>query len=160
MRSISTLRSTSDQAILRFLVEELIHMLNESGGNPIDSRDVLIEARGNGIVKRISKLHPPFMALEYQLLFPYGEDGFHLNIPLTTTSTTNKRNNVSLREYYCFRLHSRKSEGKTLHKSGRLFHTYVVDAYVVVLENNIDWYRRNQNTIRSDLYNRLEDSFM
>lgn len=117
-------------------------------GNPIDSRDVLIEACGNGIMKRISELHPSFMALEYPLLFPYGEDGFHLNIPLTTTSMTTKRNNVSLTEYYCFRLHSRKSETKTLHKSGRLFHTYVVDAYVAVLENNLDWYRRNQNTIR------------
>ena len=46
-------------------------------GNPIDSRDVLIEACGNGIMKRISELHPSLMALEYSLIWPYGEDGFH-----------------------------------------------------------------------------------
>lgn len=30
-------------------------------GNPVDSRDVLIEVRGNEIVKRIFELHPSFI---------------------------------------------------------------------------------------------------
>ncbi len=32
--------------------------------------------------QRISKLHVGYMALHYLLLFPYGEDGWHPNIPL------------------------------------------------------------------------------
>ena len=44
-----------------------------------------------------------------------------------------------------------------MHLSGRLFQTYVVDAYSAVLESELDWYRRNQATIRSDLYNGLYD---
>ncbi|CAH1440092.1 unnamed protein product [Lactuca virosa] len=79
-------------------------------GSPIQSRDVLIEDRGDGTVRRISELHPSFMALQYPLLFPYGEDGFHLNIPLSSNSTSHKRKNVTLREYYCFRLHFRLTE--------------------------------------------------
>ncbi|CAH1447378.1 unnamed protein product [Lactuca virosa] len=100
-------------------------------GSPIQSRDVLIEDRGDGTVRRISELHPSFMALQYPLLFPYGEDGFHLNIPLSS---------------------------KTLHKAGRLFHTFIVDAYVAVLEHDLDWYKRNQSTIHSELYHGLTDS--
>nr|GFA08532.1 hypothetical protein [Tanacetum cinerariifolium] len=50
-------------------------------GNPMDSRDVVVEERGGEegrtSVKRISELHPSFMALQYPLLFPYGEDGCH-----------------------------------------------------------------------------------
>ncbi|GKA50343.1 hypothetical protein Tco_0743416 [Tanacetum coccineum] len=64
-------------------------------GNPTDSRDVIVEERGNehrrNPVKRISELHPSFMALQYPLLFPYGEDGFHLQIPLNVPPTTRRK---------------------------------------------------------------------
>ena len=43
-------------------------------------RDIIVEHRHEGL-KRISDLHPLFMPLQYPLLFPYGEDCFHLNIP-------------------------------------------------------------------------------
>ncbi|GJW73947.1 DNA helicase PIF1, ATP-dependent [Tanacetum coccineum] len=46
---------------------------------------------------------------DYPLLFPYGEDGFHLQIPLNVPLTT-RRKYVSLREYYCFRLQNRNAE--------------------------------------------------
>ncbi|GJS06983.1 ribonuclease H-like domain-containing protein [Tanacetum coccineum] len=48
-------------------------------------------------------------------------------------------------------------EDRTLHKAGRLFHTFCVDAYTAVLDHELDWYKRNQNTIRSELYNGLHD---
>lgn len=126
-------------------------------GNPTDSRDIIIEERGSRSAKRISELHPSFMALQYPLLFPYGEDGFHLNIPLCNISASSRRQSVSLREYYSYRLQLRRNEGKTLHKSGRLFQTYVVDCYSAILEHEMNWYKQNQNTIRSDLYNGLCD---
>ncbi|GJU27558.1 hypothetical protein Tco_1166179 [Tanacetum coccineum] len=56
-------------------------------GNPTDCRDVLIEERGSYNVQRISELHPSFLDLQYPLLFPYGEDGFHLNLPLSVPSS-------------------------------------------------------------------------
>src|ERR1043166_9121723 len=96
------------------------------------------------------------MALQYPLLFPYGEDGYRLYIPLNVPANA-KRKWMSLREYYCFRLQERIREGKTLHKAGRLFHTYIVDAYTAVLDHDLDWYKRNQDTIRSELYNGLHD---
>lgn len=42
-------------------------------------KDVIVEHRQQGL-KRISDLHPLFMSLQYPLLFPHGEDCFHLNI--------------------------------------------------------------------------------
>ncbi|GKD51662.1 DNA helicase PIF1, ATP-dependent [Tanacetum coccineum] len=45
-----------------------------------------------------------------------------------------------------------KERGRTLHKAGRLFHTFCVDAYTAVLDHDLDWYKRNQNTIRSELH--------
>ena len=43
-------------------------------------RDIIIELR-NGILQRITKLNPKYMALQYPLLFPYGEDGYRPDIP-------------------------------------------------------------------------------
>jgi hypothetical protein len=41
--------------------------------------DVLVHHRKSGL-KRVSCQHPCDMALQYPLLFPYGEHGFHLGI--------------------------------------------------------------------------------
>ena len=38
-------------------------------------RDIVVQPR-SGHLEHISSLHPAFMALQYPLLFPYGERGF------------------------------------------------------------------------------------
>ncbi|CAN6720129.1 unnamed protein product [Malus baccata var. baccata] len=38
-------------------------------------RDIVVEHKTYGL-QRITKLHPRYMALQYPLLFPYGEDGY------------------------------------------------------------------------------------
>ncbi|ESQ36918.1 hypothetical protein EUTSA_v10002920mg [Eutrema salsugineum] len=67
---------------------------------------------------------------KYLLLFPYGETGFHLNIPYRQNPRSQiKREHVTIREFYAYQIQTRLSEGKTLIKGGRLFHRFVVDAY-------------------------------
>ncbi|KAL4596305.1 hypothetical protein ACB092_12G154600 [Castanea dentata] len=41
-------------------------------------RDIIVENRSLGL-QRINGTHPSFMALQYPLLFPYGEDGYMLD---------------------------------------------------------------------------------
>ncbi|KAJ0779970.1 putative helitron helicase-like domain-containing protein [Helianthus annuus] len=129
-------------------------------GNPTDCCDIIVEDRGSTNAKRISELHPSYMSLQYPLLFPYGEDGFNVGIPVSNISAESKRKNVSLRECYCFRLMVRMEEGRTLHSSGRLFLTFVIDAYTQVLEHDLQWYKTHQTTIRSELYNGLHDRIL
>ncbi|GKD35170.1 hypothetical protein Tco_1250679 [Tanacetum coccineum] len=40
-----------------------------------NDRDIILHMQECGI-KRISELHPSYLALQYPLLFPYGEDGY------------------------------------------------------------------------------------
>ncbi|GKC95719.1 uncharacterized protein Tco_1161161, partial [Tanacetum coccineum] len=158
LRLISTRQRTGRQYNLPTASE--VDALIPGDSNLTESHNVIVEERGNeenqNGVKRISELHPSFMALQYSLLFPYGEYGFHLHIPLNVPPTT-KRQYLSLREYYCFRLQIRVNKGRTLHKACRLFHTFCVDAYTAVLDHDLDWYMRNQHTIRSERYNGLHD---
>jgi hypothetical protein len=46
------------------------------------SRDLIIEYR-SGQLKRISELHSAYLPLRFPLLFPYGEQGWHPNIPFS-----------------------------------------------------------------------------
>lgn len=115
------------------------------------TRDVIVQFQTNNL-QRISELHPLFMALQYPLLFPYGEDGYHVNIPYANTKhKAIKRECVTMLEFYAYQIQTRLSEGMSLLRSGRLLHQYIVDAYMAVEQERIGWYRRNQKTLRADV---------
>jgi hypothetical protein len=63
------------------MANEITTLMVGDGFEVIDRRDVVV-AQQVGPFQRISELHVGYMALHYPLLFPYGEDGWHLNIPL------------------------------------------------------------------------------
>ena len=69
-------------------------------------------------MKRISDLHPLFIPLQYPLLFPYGEDCFHLNIPYEKSSVREKleRKYLTMRDYYAYLIQRRNIEDNTLLK--------------------------------------------
>ncbi|XP_062113106.1 uncharacterized protein LOC133824253 [Humulus lupulus] len=80
-------------------------------------RDVIVEHRTKGI-QRITDLHPSFMSMTYPLIHPYGEDGYRLDIPLRdVTESSFKRQKLTMRQHYCFRLQQRLNEGHTLLRS-------------------------------------------
>jgi hypothetical protein len=84
--------------------------------------DIIVEMK-SGTLQQLSYLHPSFIALQYPLLFLYGEDGFHPKIPYVQNRgrICTKRSYVTMREYYANVLQYRHSEGLTLIYSGRLF---------------------------------------
>ncbi|KAL8153325.1 LOW QUALITY PROTEIN: hypothetical protein V2J09_011085 [Rumex salicifolius] len=123
------------------------------------SRDILIEHASGGL-QRISEIHPLYIALQYPLLFPYGEDGFHPNIPYHDNSGNRKtqRGNVTMKEFYCYRIHQRLNEATTVLEAERLFYQYLVDAYSAVEDKRFGWIRFNQEELRAELYNNICDA--
>jgi hypothetical protein len=70
-------------------------------------RDIIIQYK-NMVPQRISEIHPKLMSLQYPLLFPYGEDGYTLQIPYKTKGNKeHKRKYVSMLEYNVYFLHHR-----------------------------------------------------
>lgn len=100
------------------------------------------------------------MALQYPLLFPYGEDGFRLGISHHNPENgkSYKQETVTMREYYAFRLQQRATESQVLLRAGRLFQQFLVDAYACIEERNLIWVRNNQKQIRAELYSGLQDA--
>ncbi|XP_074363403.1 uncharacterized protein LOC141703913 [Apium graveolens] len=77
--------------------------------------DIVVNEKGKGLV-RVSYVHPKLMALQYPLLFPRGEDGFHPKIKFqkTADSSCKPRGFLSLKNYYSYTFQIRESDDTTM----------------------------------------------
>ncbi|CAA0842482.1 Unknown protein, partial [Striga hermonthica] len=122
----------------------------------LGDRDILVETK-SGLLQRINELNASYLALQYPLLLPYGEDGYREDIPFTDIKPVveDGRKTVSVREYFAYRIHDRGHEPSTILSARRLFQQFVVDAYTMVESSRLRYIRFNQNRLRCDLYNGL-----
>jgi hypothetical protein len=116
------------------------------------NRDIVLNLR-DGTLQRISELHPSYDPLQYVLLFPKGDDGWHLDIPLMENT---QRKMVTPMQYYSYRLQIR--HGSWLHTAGRLYQQYVVDQYSKIEQHHLNYLKLNQSTFRSELYKGVADA--
>jgi len=86
------------------------------------------------------------------LLFPHGEAGW-----THTLRYLDQRRKLTLMDFCAYRLHPRQDD-HYLHTAGRLFHCYAVDCYARLEQERLNWVRHNQKTIRSELYQGLQDA--
>jgi hypothetical protein len=153
---------------------EVAALMVGDGSKAVDKRDVVI-AQQAGPFQRISELHVGYMALHYPLLFPYGEDGWHSNIPLNgvvvqdvdadldedhakESKHQKKHRNVTMAEFYGYRLQHQDTDGIALLRGGRLRQQYIVDAYAVVEQNRLRYLCLNKKKLCVDLYQSLQDA--
>ncbi|XP_026451074.1 uncharacterized protein LOC113351273 [Papaver somniferum] len=127
-------------------------------------RDIIFEPKENGY-SIIKEIHPCYMPMQFPILFPRGEDDYNVdtayrNVNMGKDGVLRKRQQLTMREYYAFRLHRRLVEGQTLFNGGRLFQQYCVDAYACIEECRLKWVRKNQEKIRAYLHCGLKDSLL
>ncbi|XP_058758760.1 uncharacterized protein LOC131632013 [Vicia villosa] len=122
-----------------------------------EMRDIIMQTKG-GRLQRINELHATYMAYQYPLIFPYGEDGYrpdvaHRDLLVNENSI---RNRLTIREWLAFRIQTRLCEAKTLLSSRRLFQQFLVDGYTMLESEKLEWLRKNQPKLRVSKYNSLE----
>ncbi|GJY14565.1 helicase [Tanacetum coccineum] len=95
----------------KLTVAEVAALITNDFGDGIPSRDIIVNKLHSG-PKRISEFHPAYMALQYPLLFSYGEDDFHDKIPYYTNRGSRKTNRglVTMKEYYSYIIHQRNDQ--------------------------------------------------
>uniref|UniRef100_A0A0R0EF43 ATP-dependent DNA helicase n=1 Tax=Glycine max TaxID=3847 RepID=A0A0R0EF43_SOYBN len=104
-------------------------------------RDIIIETQ-HGQLQRIHELHSSYLALQYPLLFPYGEDGYRPDILHSSAPDSKKRKKKSLQ--------CRSNESKNLLNYRRLFQQFVVEGYTMVESKRLSYIRNNQKKLRVD----------
>nr|GFA09939.1 DNA helicase [Tanacetum cinerariifolium] len=109
--------------------------------------DIVLEKR-SGYLQRVNKLHPSYMALQFPLLFIYGEDGYSKELKMVgVTGSSSEQKRVSMKAYYSYYLHDRYNY---LSRTRRLFQQYVVTAFCAIEHNRIDYIREHQNDIKNE----------
>ncbi|XP_035840188.1 uncharacterized protein LOC110913743 [Helianthus annuus] len=124
--------------------------------NTINNRDIVIETQ-TGTLKRISELHPSYLALQYPILFPYGDDGYRIDIPHrgVVDVINKKRPNCTMREFFAYRVQDRINQFSLILNSRRLFQQFLVDAYTMIESERLNYIRLQQKNLRSDSYESL-----
>ncbi|GAU50219.1 hypothetical protein TSUD_408980 [Trifolium subterraneum] len=122
-------------------------------------RDIIMHKK-SGHLQRINEFHASYLAFQYPLIFPYGEDGFRSGIQHRFSHQTEitKRNRLTIKDWLSFRMQTRKDEAKTLICSRRLFQQFVVDGYAMMETERLNWLRKNQPKLRVSKYHNLHDS--
>ncbi|KAL7542017.1 hypothetical protein ACHAXR_012464, partial [Thalassiosira sp. AJA248-18] len=98
--------------------------------------------------------HQSYMPLMYPLLFPHGTNGWTLG----TKSVEHPFGEVQLAPYSRFYLMERGNHANIFHHANRLYQQLLVDLWGIIEGMRISWMKRNQRTIRADLYFGLRDS--
>ncbi|XP_028093750.1 uncharacterized protein LOC114293828 [Camellia sinensis] len=153
---VRMLNSRGERQYIRPTANEVAAIIIVDDAGTETHRDIIVQ-KNDGILKRISEIHPSYVQLQYPLLFPYGTDGWRCGISSNTFSSRS-RNNVSIREFYAFRLQHREFEGKTLLRGGRLFQQFVVDCYAAIEQTRLNYIKTHQVELRTDLYQGIEDA--
>ncbi|XP_019180459.1 PREDICTED: uncharacterized protein LOC109175614 [Ipomoea nil] len=126
----------------------------------IGERDIIVQSKG-GHLQRISELNPPYLPLQYPILFPYGEDGYREDIAFAGVvgkSSSGGRQRISPREFFCYRIQSRQSAPSTILFAKRLFQQFVVDGYKMVESGRLIYIRTHQKSLRCESYSGLTDA--
>ncbi|CAN6870095.1 unnamed protein product, partial [Brassica oleracea] len=125
----------------------------------MDKRDIVLQHK-SGRLTRIDEIHISYLALQYPLLFVYGEDGFRIGIKkgVTEASKKLKKDTISMRQFFAFRMQERENESHVLLYSRRLFQQFIVDAYTTIEANRLRYLQINQTCLRSDSYDSIKES--
>ena len=122
-----------------------------------NKRDIILH-RHDGDLKRISELHPSYLAMQYPLLFPYAEDGYRTNIfhfGVTDYDEKNKGTRVTMKEYFAYRIQERPNEFSMMLNGRRLFQQFIVDGYTMIESERMSFNKKNNKELRSETYSRL-----
>ncbi|PWZ36843.1 hypothetical protein Zm00014a_003793 [Zea mays] len=121
--------------------------------------DVLVHAREGGL-KHVSCLHPSYMALQYPLLFPYGDRGYHLGIKYTDVGQGDAtcRKYVMMLEFVRHRSHYRLNEPNPFTCYGRLSNQLAVDAYSTIEASRLQFIADHQKELRCESVQGITDA--
>ncbi len=143
------------------VASEVVGLIVGDVGSADVGRDIIIQDRASRL-QRINENHCKFMAMQYPLLFPYGEDGYHENLTYRTTACTQsmQQNKVTMLECYAYRLHDRPGDFNTPLQCKRVTQSYEVDSYCCVEGSRIAHYGTPafQSKYRSSPFNSLINS--
>ncbi|XP_074299273.1 uncharacterized protein LOC141630336 [Silene latifolia] len=145
-------------------VSEVAALIEGDIGPHMEKRDIIVR-RSCGGLQRIFELHPLYTPLQYPLLIPSGEDGYRSGIlhsasSIGVSTSDQPREETACREWFAYHLIERPPdvEFPTILLSGKAFHQFLVDCYMLVESHKLNFIRFNQDRLRVDNYKNLSNA--
>jgi len=139
----------------------------EGDDGTANDRDIIVYPRSQGGLQRVSQLSGSYDSMQYPLLFPRGQQGWHPQVLAVQLSDNGRpgqgrreRGTVTCMQYYSYLLHHRSSHPSLLHLGGRLFQQYVVDNYIKMECLRLEWIKHHQQDLRTEVYRGLQDAVL
>ncbi|XP_071691472.1 uncharacterized protein [Rutidosis leptorrhynchoides] len=112
--------------------------------------------------RRVNKLHPSYMSLQFPLMFFFGESGFYPDLKLVDApgSTGGRVRKMTMNMFYFYQLHDRFNSYSLMLRLGRLFQQYIVTVYCSIELDRMDYIRKKQKDIRKDYISGLYDAII
>ena len=98
--------------------------------------------------------HRSYDPLQYPLLFPYGTDGWDINL----RGDDDKK--VTLKQWISYHLMDRRDHFNPVHHANKLGQQWIVDMYCKMELARLKFVRLNQKKLRADLYGGLVDNLI
>ncbi|KAK6010959.1 hypothetical protein OSTOST_23967, partial [Ostertagia ostertagi] len=132
--------------------EVAVVYVGEEGDVPTE-HNLAVHLRSGGL-RNIRVIDAECDPLSYPILFPRGEPGWHPN--MQKTPSRRSRTRISQKEYYSHMVAVRDGFNP-LHFAGKLFQQFLVDCYVRIEQNRLNYDRTHQTELRVDTYRGLTD---
>eukprot|EP00808_Paulinella_micropora_P028519 g70549.t1 len=117
-------------------------------GEMENHRNITISTHTRAL-RNIHESNKHYDPLAFSLLFPEGEQGWNYNLLANHQHNPKKTTRITPTQYYSGKMFARGANS-LLHKSGRLFQQYTVDACVKVQQQRLRFVENNQNQLRAD----------
>jgi hypothetical protein len=131
---------------------EVAIVFHNIDGEPPFERDLRIYLRSERKTRPLSILDANCDPMVYPILLPHSELGWDGDMK---SNTEKKRNRITMLQYYSYRLAIRREFNPILN-AGKITQ-YIVDAYVKIEGNRLNYIRMNQKNLRVEHYRGLID---
>ncbi|XP_058789684.1 uncharacterized protein LOC131663341 [Phymastichus coffea] len=153
LQLLFTLQPNVDRRRYNFQrVNEVAAVFSTTADGEIPESYATIRNKRTKDLKFVSTMNPNVEPWIYPLFYPYGTQGWHKDI-----LRVNSVKRVSRMAYYRHRMAIRPDEFNPFIMGGRLFQQWVVDSYVKVEKDRIQYCKDHQKELKADTYKGLSD---
>ncbi|KAL7289495.1 hypothetical protein TKK_0016682 [Trichogramma kaykai] len=128
---------------------EVAAIFSTTADGDIPDAYVVVRNKNTKELKKISTMDPKVDSSVYPLFNPYGQKGWHENI-----AKKNSEGNVSRAAYTKYNIAIRDNFNPLL-RGRRLFQQYVVDTYVKIEKDRIEYCKSHQDVLKVSSYKSL-----
>nr|CDJ85606.1 uncharacterized protein LOC100902978 [Haemonchus contortus] len=132
--------------------EVAVVYVGEEGDVPAE-HNLAVHLRSGGL-RNIRVYDAECDPLSYPILFPRGKLGWHPN--MRKNPSERRRTKITQKEYYSNMIAVRAGFNP-LHFCGKLYQQFLVDSYVKIEQNRLNYDRTHQRELRVDTYRGLAD---